>query len=349
MKICFFAKVDDRQLLEDVAYYSEDLAILRELGHDVYIATKFSEVPWDCDLYFTWWYAWGFVTLCKSLISRKPNVMIGPVHLYDPEVGFYKRRIVRQWSIRLSLQLADAAVAVSKLEYKGIKALGARRPWMVYHSIEAPAAVQPLEQRDRLILSLGHLDGFGIQRKRFDNVVRAVPLVLQRFPDIKFAIVGRKGPGFDILPQLASQLHVEQHVEFPGRVDEQTKNDYLRRALILAQPTCYEGFGVAQMEAIAHGVPVVTSDAGAVAEVVGDAGLYCDKDSPPDIARKIIQLLEDKAAWSKLSSIGRTRALTLFSRQERKNHIDEILNNVVAKRSKASRLPRKIAAGTDTL
>lgn len=326
LKVCFFAKGQAGRLSE--GFYGEDLRILIELGHTVTAATKFDEIPWGCDLYFTWWPAWGFLSLIKSLISRSPNIIVGPVHRRDPEFGFYKRKWLRQLSIRLSLHLGSAAVAVSRIEYEGIKDLGARKPWMVYHGIVAPPSIRPLDQRKTLILSIGHLNSFTITRKRFDNVIRAIPLVLGRLPEARFVMIGRKENGFDELFRLVQQLGVENYVEFPGWVDESQKSDYLLQAKVLAQPTCYEGFGFAQLEAMAHGVPVVSSDAGAVREVLGQCGLYCDKDAPHDIARQIIRLLEDRDLWTNLSSAGRERALTRFSHEMRKTQIAQIIRCV---------------------
>lgn len=326
LKVCFFAKGQAGKLSE--GFYGEDIRILTELGHIVIPATKFKEIPWGCDLYFTWWPAWGFLSLVKSLLSRSPNIIVGPVHHRDREFGFYKRKWLRQLSIRLSLHLGGAAVAVSQIEYQGIKDLGARRPWMVYHSIVAPPSTPTLDERKALILSIGHLNSFTIARKRFDNVIRAIPMVLDRFPEARFVMIGRKEDGFDDLLLLVQQLGIENHIEFPGWVNESKKSDYLLQAKVLAQPTCYEGFGYAQLEGMAHGVPVVSSDAGAVREVLGQSGLYCDKDAPRDIARQIIRLLEDRDLWTNLSSAGRERALTRFTHELRKTQIAEIIRSV---------------------
>lgn len=326
LKVCFFAKGQAGKLSE--GFYAEDIRILTELGHTVVPATRFREIPWNCDLYYTWWPAWGFLSLVKSLASRSPNIIVGPVHHRDPEFGFYERKWLRQLSIRLSLRLGSAAVAVSEIEYQGIKDLGARKPWMIYHSVMVPPSTRPLDKRKALVLSIGHLNSFTIGRKRLDNVVRAIPLVLDRCPEARFTMIGRKEDGFGGLRRLVHELGVESYVDFPGWVDERRKSDYLQQARVLAQPTCYEGFGFAQLEAMAHGVPVVSSDAGAVREVLGEGGLYCDKDAPHDIARQIIHLLEDRDLWTRLSAVGRERALTRFSHEMRKNQIAEIIRCV---------------------
>lgn len=259
--------------------------------------------------------------------------MVGPLHLSDPEVGFKKRSLLRQWSIRLSLCLADAVVAVSHIEYEGLQALRARNPRMAYHSVVAPKTIKPLSQRRPVVLSIGHLDAFGIRRKRFDNVVRSIPSVLEKVPNARFVMIGRQGSGFEDLLRLTRILGVEESVEFPGRVDNAAKAEYLQSSQVLAQPACYEGFGLAQLEAMASGLPVVTTPAGAVKEVVGDCGVFCDKDAPEDIACKIVGLLQNRALWNGLSTAGRTRAIAMFSREQRRDQLSKIIAETIRNRN----------------
>jgi glycosyltransferase involved in cell wall biosynthesis len=79
-----------------------------------------------------------------------------------------------------------------------------------------------------------------------------------------------------------------------------------------------------------YGLPVITSPGGAVPEVVGGSGLYCDKDDPQDIARNILKLLEDRDLWARLSQEGRKRATTKFSREARRTMMTKIIDLVLS-------------------
>jgi len=329
MKICFFAKAANKQILETLGYYCEDIEILQELGHEVVLATNFREIPWKCDLYFTWWYGWGILALAKSKLTRKPNIMVGPIHYHDKDFGFFRRPLLQQWLIRLSLRLAEAVVTVSEIEFEGICALGARRPYMAYHSVVAPDVVSGFAEREPLVFSIGHLCTVGIARKGFENVVRCIPFVLEEFPTARFVIAGTPGEGFERLVSLRRQLGIEAFLDFPGAIDRRARTEYLQRTRVLIQPATYEGFGLAQLEAMSYGVPVVTSRVGAVSEVVADCALYCDKNDPKDIARQICTLLGDIQLWGELSRRGRERAMMKFARQRRRQQIADIIQAVL--------------------
>jgi glycosyltransferase involved in cell wall biosynthesis len=69
-------------------------------------------------------------------------------------------------------------------------------------------------------------------------------------------------------------------------------------------PSWHEGFGLTCLEAMACGVPVVAADAGALPETCGDAARYADPSDPDDIARQVLQAIQDDALGAK----GRRRA-----------------------------------------
>jgi len=85
-----------------------------------------------------------------------------------------------------------------------------------------------------------------------------VPLVLERNPDARFVIAGSIGSDF-FLEELAEKLGVSSYISFPGRISNEERTQYYSTARVLAQPSEYEGFGLAQLEAMSYGLPVVTS------------------------------------------------------------------------------------------
>jgi glycosyltransferase involved in cell wall biosynthesis len=93
-----------------------------------------------------------------------------------------------------------------------------------------------------------------------------------------------------------------------GYVEESDRLAVYQRALALVLPSLDEGFGLPVVEAMAAGVPVVTSNRGALPEVVGDAGLIVDLDEPLALERALLRLVDEPRFADELSRAGVARA-----------------------------------------
>jgi glycosyltransferase involved in cell wall biosynthesis len=102
-------------------------------------------------------------------------------------------------------------------------------------------------------------------------------------------------------------LDVEDHVVFTGYVPEEELPYLFSAADVFVYPSFYEGFGIPPLEAMACGIPVVTSNVSSLPEVVGDAGLLVDPQNTDEIAGAIIRALTDEALRSDLAKRGRKR------------------------------------------
>ena len=77
-----------------------------------------------------------------------------------------------------------------------------------------------------------------------------------------------------------------------ARISEDELATYYANALALVMPSLYEGFGLPLLEAMGHGVPVITSDLGAMKEVAADAGLLIDPYSEVNLAKAMSDMLD---------------------------------------------------------
>jgi glycosyltransferase involved in cell wall biosynthesis len=87
---------------------------------------------------------------------------------------------------------------------------------------------------------------------------------------------------FEDYRALAAELNIADTVRFAGPIAEADKPAVYRGAAAFAFPSRYEGFGLPPLEAMACGVPVITTDAGSIGEVVGEAAFLID---PADARR----------------------------------------------------------------
>ncbi len=141
-------------------------------------------------------------------------------------------------------------------------------------------------------------------------LVRAYHELLQTRPDLELVVIGklREGP----TAKLLAELGIIDKVQFKtGLTDDEIAQLYAETTLAVA-PSVYEGFGFPPAEAMACGVPVVSTDGGSLPEVVGDAGVIVPAKDSSALASAIGALLDDPARRTELADRGRMRILERF-------------------------------------
>ncbi|UCE43303.1 MAG: glycosyltransferase family 4 protein [Candidatus Aminicenantes bacterium] len=144
-------------------------------------------------------------------------------------------------------------------------------------------------------------------RKNLRNLLKALKIVHERFGKIPLILVGRKGLDSDNIKKDIGTLTLDSWVKMVGYVDETELRDIYRLASVFVFPSLWEGFGIPLLEAMASGLPIVTSRTSALPEIAQDAALYTDPEDPDDLATKIIQVLEGSDVKKKLISNGKER------------------------------------------
>jgi glycosyltransferase involved in cell wall biosynthesis len=110
------------------------------------------------------------------------------------------------------------------------------------------------------------------------------------------------------LRAVGDRLGTTPDLRFVDWVSDEDLEGLYALAEVFAFPSLYEGFGLPPLEAMARGVPVLTSDRGSLAEVVGDAALVVDPESVDAIVAGLARLLRDGAERDRLRALGRERA-----------------------------------------
>ena len=157
----------------------------------------------------------------------------------------------------------------------------------------------------RYLLALGHLE----PRK---NLALLVDVAARLRAEPSFADVGLVLAGRDLVGEGARLARRARRLLVPlsvtGSLDDADRAAALSGAACVAVPSRVEGFGIVPLEAMALRVPVVTSDATALPEIVGDAALRCDPDDVDAWVDALRRLLADEALRADLVAAGTRRA-----------------------------------------
>jgi len=147
--------------------------------------------------------------------------------------------------------------------------------------------------------------------KGLKYLLLAVAQLRQSRP-VTLTVIGRPKPGGSI-ERLVKEQSLENCVTFTGRIDEKDFADYYARSTLAVVPSLYEGFGLPAGEAMACGVPVVSTTGGALPEVVGDAGVLVSPGDPHALAEAIADLLDNPDKRLTLGKAGYERVIKNFT------------------------------------
>jgi len=148
--------------------------------------------------------------------------------------------------------------------------------------------------------------------KGLQYLLDAIAKLTDKFPDIHLRVVGKLKPGGATESQL-QQLGLEQHVSFVSGISTEALVEQYAKASIAICPSIYEGFGLPAGEAMSCGLPVISTDGGALPEVVGAAGIIVPTANSQQIADQIRILLNDQGAAKELGKRARQHIIKKFS------------------------------------
>lgn len=164
--------------------------------------------------------------------------------------------------------------------------------------------------------------GFGSTRpnKGLPTLLRAFASLSGDHPDVALVLVGQPVP--DVVEKTIGDVPAVRRIRFTGPVDDDELRVLYAHAAAFAFPSSFEGFGLPPLEAMAFGTPVVTTTAGSLPEVVGDAAIMVEPDDAPALAVGIERLLDDAEERDRLVAAGRERAARFTFRRTSSAMVD---------------------------
>jgi glycosyltransferase involved in cell wall biosynthesis len=231
------------------------------------------------------------------LVSTKHNddpFRVGPFRFVERNLSRLADRVITITDALRRFTVDRVGVPADKVETIHYGLDGLPEAWGVNPDADVPGGA-------RVLLAVSRL----IKQKGIDTAIRAL---LELPADTALVVLGA-GPERDALQGLARELGLEQRVFLLGRVPDVAA--WLRRASVFVHPARWEGFGLAVLEAMLAGLPVVAADVSSLPELVldGETGVLVPPDDAAALARGIAQALDRP----ELGARGLARAHSEFS------------------------------------
>lgn len=226
-------------------------------------------------------------------------------HLHSGEFPVFAREecgpLARRW-IRHTLRSAHSVVALTESWRDALTELAPSASVIVLgNPVVLPASLSERRAVPAHILFLGRLR----EKKGVFDLVRAVPAVLMKHPDARFTLAG--DGDLEGVARQVLVLGVTGSVSMPGWVDGEAKEALLSSADVLVLPSYYEGLPVCILEAMAIGIPVVSTAVGGIPDVL-DGGT-CGTLVPPGDVKALSLALIEALSRSEAAERRRRRAL----------------------------------------
>lgn len=179
------------------------------------------------------------------------------------------------------------------------------RFFAIYKQNEIASTLEKYNIEPGYIFFLANTD----PRKNTAGVLKAYAMLVSRFPSSPRLVV--KGLRYEQLQQVLIEEGLQSlhtYIDLIGYVEHEDLPHIYQGASMLWFPSFSEGFGLPIVEAMASGVPVVTSYKSCMPEIAGDAALYINPSFPQTITHAATQILDDKLIALQLSEKGKERA-----------------------------------------
>ncbi|RZT41354.1 glycosyltransferase family 4 protein [Cupriavidus agavae] len=220
---------------------------------------------------------------------------------FDQDLGRPMRRVAR----RLAARFHDDIVVLTDRDHARWEEALQPRANVLTVPNPLPFAFPPdaATRKAKVVLAVGRLT----HAKGFDILLRAWAMVAERAPDWRLIIAG-EGESRPELERLRAQLGLAESVELPGARED--VSSLYQGASVFCLSSRYEGFGLVLLEAMSHGLPVVSTDceAGPRALLSDREALLVPTENPEALASAITALMDNTAVANDMALAGRQKA-----------------------------------------
>ena len=229
------------------------------------------------------------------------------------------RLLIKRWHSFLRMQKKVVPqlkhlVTVSRAAQQDIAAAFgvAREAIDIVHNGIDTALFRPLDGVERKPFTIMTTASADAPLKGINYLLEAIAITKTSFPEIELCLIGSLKPDGES-NQLIKNLKLDDHIHIHSQITTDHMVRLYAEATIVVVPSIYEGFGLPAAEAMACGLPVISTDGGALPEVVGDCGVIVPTRNKEAIATAIIDLLNSPEKRASLGLVARRRIQEQFS------------------------------------
>ena len=182
-----------------------------------------------------------------------------------------------------------------------------------------------IPKQDNRIITTASAD---VALKGLSYLLSAFADLRQTHPNARLVIIGRPNNG-RTRTQI-DRLGLESAITFKSKLPTEQLVEEYAKASVAVCPSLYEGFGFPAAEAMACGVPLISTNGGALPEVVGDAGCVVPAGDAAELTRALSDLLDNKDRRDALADKGRQRMLTHFTWAQAAHAYEEVYNKIIS-------------------
>jgi glycosyltransferase involved in cell wall biosynthesis len=287
----------------------------------------------------------GFLRDCLFLVPCRVFGIPLVLHLHGGQLDtlYAQGGAVFRWLMRFCFNHAARGIVLSEsfrkkfdwlVEDERVRVVYNGIPLTIYEALKKKDPLKP-GSTTRTVLFLGVL----IESKGFFDLLRAVPLILKRTNDVRFVFVGDTSfPEAERAREWVQEHSLDPYVSFLGTKSGDEKTQVFLESDVFAFPTWYplEGQPVAMIEAMAAGLPVVTTRHATIPDILGEDGaLYVNRQDPADIAEKLLRLLEDESLRKSMGQKNQNRFLQWHTADKFATGVGGVLREALCVRSHA--------------
>lgn len=296
-KVVFYCR-DERSNIETTEYYKQDLEALKQLGHDVVVCTRYSQIPLRFNAIFIWWWTFALYPVLLARVFGRPSIVTGVFNFRFPPKfegrDYFRRPRWQRFLIGAAARLSTMNLFVTETEVRACSDyFGLTNGKFFPCTVHDDYLHGPAEQREMVLFNIAWSGTGNLIRKGIPELLQAVQILKREGFLVTLYLAGHEGDGSQFLRDTIERLDIGDRVKCLGPLIRAKKIELLRSLEIFVQPSHFEGFGLATAEAMGSGACVITCDVGAVRSVVADCGIYVEPGDAEDLARAIKLAITD--------------------------------------------------------